>query len=194
MFILEPGAWEDHRLDEGRLDAMRAAVMNALWQVAHTKGGVYGGSLAAAPNEGAGHKLGLAAAPVRTSEASSSMLDNRSGCMWLYDGACNWCAELFPWSCFAWNRGSWNLVWADYRSARNFKNEFDPSVFWADSIVMQRFPLHTVIARSYLAVILHEATCERSFSYTGRIKTKLRSSSSPDMFCASALWVAGEDI
>jgi hypothetical protein len=55
----------------------------------------------------------------------------------------------------------------DYRFARNFKNEFDPSVSWADPIVMQRFPLHTVVARSYLAAILHEATCEHTFSYTG---------------------------
>ena len=55
----------------------------------------------------------------------------------------------------------------DYRFARYFKNEFDPSVSWADPIVMQRFPLHTVVTRSYLAATLHEAKCERTFSYTG---------------------------
>ena len=83
---------------------------------------------------------------------------------------------------------------ANYRFARNFKNEFDPSVSWADPIVIQRLPLHTVDTRSYLAEILHEATCERTFSYTGRIKTKLRSSLIPDMVCASAICVAGEGI
>ena len=161
-----------------------AAVMNALRRVAHTKGGVYGGGLAAAPTAGVGHKLGLAAAPVRTSEASSSIFDDLSGFM-MAPATDARSSFLDPVSIEI--EGVETLSEADYRFARNFKNEFDPSVSWADPIVMQRFPLHTVIARSYLAVILHEATCERSFSYTGRIKTKLRSSSSPDMFCASAL-------
>jgi len=53
------------------------------------EGGRIRGGLPAAPTAGAGHELGLAAALVRTSEASSSMLDDRSGFMWLYDGACN---------------------------------------------------------------------------------------------------------
>jgi hypothetical protein len=38
----------------------------------------------------------------------------------------------------------------------------------------------TVVARSYFSALLHEATCERMFSYTGRLLTKQRVQLDPD--------------
>jgi hypothetical protein len=42
--------------------------------------------------------------------------------------------------------------------------------------------------------MLHEATCERTFSYTGRLLTKQRLQLDPDQVCASAVCTAGEAI
>ena len=66
------------------------------------------------------------------------------------------------------------LTQVDYKCGCNFRGQFDPTVFWANTSIIQRFQLHTVVARSYLSAMLHEATCERTFSYTGRILTKER--------------------
>ena len=73
-------------------------------------------------------------------------------------------------------------------------NQFDPTIFWADPVIRMRFPLHAAVARSYLAAMLHEATCERTFSYTGRVMSKLRTRLDPDQVCASALCVAGDAV
>jgi hypothetical protein len=72
--------------------------------------------------------------------------------------------------------------------------QFDPAVFWADTTIMLRFPLHNVVARSYLSAMLHEATCEHTFSYTGRVLTKERQTIDAEQVCASAVCVAGEAV
>ena len=81
----------------------------------------------------------------------------------------------------------------DYRFVRNFKNEFDPSVSWADPIVMQRF-LFTPWLRGHT---LRRPYTRLHASVRFLIladKTKLRSSLSPDMVSASVTFVAGESI
>jgi len=60
-----------------------------------------------------------------------------------------------------------SLTQADFKCALNFRGQFDPAVFWANAAIMIHFPLHTIVARSYLSAMLHKATCERTFSYTG---------------------------
>jgi len=60
--------------------------------------------------------------------------------------------------------------------------------------IMSRFPLHTAVARSYLSAMLHEATCERTFSYSGRLLTKQRLQIDPNQVGASAECTAGEAI
>jgi hypothetical protein len=72
--------------------------------------------------------------------------------------------------------------------------QFDPAVFWANTTIMLRFQLYTVVARSYLSAMLHEATCECTFSYTGRVLTKERQTIDAEQVCASALCVAGEAV
>ena len=81
---------------------------------------------------------------------------------------------------------------ADFRCGRNYQLKFDPTVFWANAAIMARFPLHTIVARSYFSAMLHEAACERTFSYTGRLLTKQRVQFDPDQLCASAVCIAGE--
>ena len=67
-------------------------------------------------------------------------------------------------------------------------------LFWANAAIMSRFPLHTAVARSCLSAMLHEATYERTFSYTGRLLTKQRLQLDPEQVSASALCTAGEAI
>ena len=87
-----------------------------------------------------------------------------------------------------------SLTQVDLRCGFNFRGQFDPAVFWANTTIMLRFPLHTVVARSYLSAMLHEATCKRTFSYTGRVLTKERQTIDAEQVCASAVCVAGEAV
>jgi hypothetical protein len=87
-----------------------------------------------------------------------------------------------------------SLTEAAFRCGRNYQLKFDPTVFWANAAIISRFPLHTVVARSYFSALLHEATCERTFSYTGRLLTKQRVQLDPDQVCASAVCTAGEAV
>ena len=87
-----------------------------------------------------------------------------------------------------------SLTQVNFRCGFNFRGQFDPAVFWANNTIMLRFPLHTVVARSYLSAMLHEATCERKFSYTGRVPTKERQTIDAEQVCASAVCVAGEAV
>ena len=82
----------------------------------------------------------------------------------------------------------------EFRCARSYQGKFDPAVVWANAAIMSRFPLHTAVARSYLSAMLHEATCERTFSYSGRLLTKQRLQIDPNQVGASAECTAGEAI
>ena len=42
--------------------------------------------------------------------------------------------------------------------------------------------------------MLHEANCERTFSYTGRVLTKERQTIDAEQVCVSAVCVAGEAV
>jgi hypothetical protein len=86
-----------------------------------------------------------------------------------------------------------SLTQVDFRCGFNFRGQFDPAVIWANTAIMLRFPLHTVVARSYLSAMLHEATCERTL-YTGRVLTKERQTIDSEQVCASAVCVAGEAV
>jgi len=59
---------------------------------------------------------------------------------------------------------------------------------------MFRFPLHAAVARSYLSAMLHEATCERTFSYTGRLLSKQRLQLDPHQVCVSAVCTSSEAV
>jgi len=87
-----------------------------------------------------------------------------------------------------------SLTEADFRCGRNYQLKFDPTVFWANAAIMARFPLHTIVARSYFSAMLHEAACERTFSYTGRLLTKQRVQMDPDQVSACAVYTAGEAV
>jgi len=77
---------------------------------------------------------------------------------------------------------------ADFRCGRNYQLKFDPTVFWANAAVIARFPLHTIVARSYFSAMLHEAAFERKLS------TKQRVQMDPDQVCAYAVCTAGEAV
>ena len=87
-----------------------------------------------------------------------------------------------------------SLTEADFRCGRNNQLKFDPTVFWANAAIIARFPLHTIVARSYFSAMLHEAACERTFSYTGRLLTKQRVQMVPDKVSACAVCTAGEAV
>jgi hypothetical protein len=69
--------------------------------------------------------------------------------------------------------------------------EFHPLVFWANPIIIARFPLHAELARSQFAGLPFEASCERTFSYAGRVRSDLRSDMSAEQLCAHVAGHAG---
>jgi hypothetical protein len=67
-------------------------------------------------------------------------------------------------------------------------------VFWANPIIIARFPAHAAMALSYYSAVLHEATSERTFSDCSRFLTDIRSTMSSDSVCSQVLINSGERI
>ena len=72
----------------------------------------------------------------------------------------------------------------------DLKGNFNPLIFWASPIIQILFPMHAEMARSHFSGLHHEATSERTFSYTGRVISDLRRRMSADAACANVIGAA----
>ena len=81
---------------------------------------------------------------------------------------------------------------ADRAFARDDSKVFRPLVFWANDGIRKRFPMHAEMARSQFSGLASEANCERTFSYSGRVLSDLRSTMSSAQLAAHVVghtWV-----
>mmetsp|Transcript_49168 Transcript_49168/g.91473 ORF Transcript_49168/g.91473 Transcript_49168/m.91473 type:complete len:925 (+) Transcript_49168:45-2819(+) len=71
------------------------------------------------------------------------------------------------------------------------QRKFNPLVFWANPSIVKMFPLLSAVARSQFSGIPHEATSERTFSFSGRTCSDLRGSMAIEQVCAHVVANAG---
>ena len=81
-------------------------------------------------------------------------------------------------------------AWSDFSYGMDLKGNFNPLIFWASPIIQMLFPMHAEMARSHFSGLHHEATSERTFSYTGRVISDLRRRMSADAVCANVIGAA----
>ena len=72
----------------------------------------------------------------------------------------------------------------------DLKGNFNPLIFWESPVIQMLFPMHAEMARSHFSRLHHEATSERTFSYTGRVISDLRRRMSADAVCANVIGAA----
>mmetsp|Transcript_44022 Transcript_44022/g.60118 ORF Transcript_44022/g.60118 Transcript_44022/m.60118 type:complete len:375 (+) Transcript_44022:1617-2741(+) len=81
-------------------------------------------------------------------------------------------------------------AWSDFSYGMDLKGNFNPLIFWASPIIQMLFSMHAEMARSHFSGLHHEATSERTFSYTGRVISDLRRRMSADAVCANVIGAA----
>ena len=64
-------------------------------------------------------------------------------------------------------------------------------IYWANPAIILYFPLHSQVAQSRFSGLPHEATSERTFSYSGRVVSDLRRSMATEQVCAHVICQAG---
>ena len=80
--------------------------------------------------------------------------------------------------------------WTDFSYGMDSKGKFSALIFWASPTIQLMFPMHAEMARSHFSGVHHEATSERTFSYTGRVISDLRRSMSADAVSAHVVGAA----
>lgn len=99
------------------------------------------------------------------------------------DAAAQVTSVVEPW--YAEKKAYEELV--DFSAGFNAKNKFNVLVFWANPSIIATFPLLSTIARSQFSGLPHEATSERTFSFSGRTCSDLRASMAIEQVCAHVL-------
>jgi len=70
------------------------------------------------------------------------------------------------------------------------RTDFFSMVFWADPSIVKKFPTLAALARGEFSGLAAEATSERTFSYSGRLFSKLRRRMSVVNLCAMVVGAA----
>ena len=79
----------------------------------------------------------------------------------------------------------------DFECALNTDHtDFFSLVFWADRGIVKKFPTLAALARGEFSGLAAEATSERTFSYSGRLFSKLRRRMSVANLCAMVVGAA----
>ena len=71
----------------------------------------------------------------------------------------------------------------DFSAGFNSAGKFNVLVFWAHPSIIATFPIHARVARGQFSGIPHEATSERTFSFSGRTCSDLRGSMAIEQVC-----------
>jgi hypothetical protein len=72
----------------------------------------------------------------------------------------------------------------DFSAGFNSPGKFNVLVFWAHPSIIATFPIHARVARGQFSGLPHEATSERTFSFSGRTCSDLRGSMAIEQVCA----------
>ena len=80
--------------------------------------------------------------------------------------------------------------WTDLSDGMDSNGKFSALIFWASPTIQLMFPMHAEMARSHFSGVHHEATSERTFSYTGRVISDLRRNMSADAVSAHVIGAA----